>query len=201
MDELIQKLDVLLEGSIPDQIVLDELNDPELCDLANRINRLIDYLAEIKNCILPLSRGVLQDLKISSTNFMASPFKALHSSLLHLTWQAGEVAMGDYNQRVDFMGDFSDAFNAMVSALETNERLLKDKIMQLEKALGHIRKLEGFLPICSHCKKIRTDNSNPTIKNSWVNMEKYIEDRTEAQFSHSICPECLEKYYPELIED
>jgi hypothetical protein len=197
MDEFIQKLDALLKGESPGRINLEEISDLELHGFADRINRLIDCIKEIKDCLLPLSRGVLKDIQISANNFMASPFKALHSSLLHLTWQAREVAKGDYCQRVDFMGDFSNAFNAMVVALDTNEKLLKNKIFELERALGHIRKLEGILPICSHCKKIRIEGAEPSVQGNWMHMEQYIEDRSEAKFSHSLCPECVEKYYPE----
>jgi hypothetical protein len=52
------------------------------------------------------------------------------------------------------------------------------------------------LPICSFCKKIRPEGVNPKDQNGWEIMEKYIQDRSEAKFSHSICPECMEKYYP-----
>ena len=198
MDGFIQKLDALLMGKIPEQIDTEEVADPELRSLAERINRLIGCIAEINDCLLPLSRGILQDIKISPNNYLASPFKGLHASLLHLTWQAGEVAKGDYKQRIDFMGDFSDAFNAMVAALETNDKLLKEKILELEKALGHIRKLEGILPICSYCKKIRIEGAEPRVQENWVRMERYIEERTEAQFSHGICPECMKKYLQHL---
>jgi sigma-B regulation protein RsbU (phosphoserine phosphatase) len=59
-----------------------------------------------------------------------------------------------------------------------------------ERILGlrqHVRRLEGLLPICSYCKKIRDD------QNRWQVIEGYIAKRTEARFSHSICPECYEK--------
>ena len=58
-----------------------------------------------------------------------------------------------------------------------------------------LKYLEGFLPICSSCKKIRDDNGN------WQQMESYIRDRSEAQFSHGICPHCAKKLYPELFSD
>lgn len=66
------------------------------------------------------------------------------------------------------------------------ERLIAD----LQKALVEIRKLQGILPICSSCKKIRDD------KGSWNQIETYIRDHSEADFSHSICPECAEQLYP-----
>ncbi|HXX65183.1 MAG TPA: response regulator, partial [Bacteroidota bacterium] len=60
---------------------------------------------------------------------------------------------------------------------------------------AEIKQLEGLLPICSYCKKIRDD------QNTWQPIEGYISTRTEAVFSHGCCPSCLEKYMkPELEE-
>jgi hypothetical protein len=85
----------------------------------------------------------------------------------------------------------------MIVSLERNERLLREKIDELEQALGHIKKLEGILPICAHCKRIRPENSDPENQKSWIRIENYLSTRTDALFSHSICPEYLEKLYPE----
>ncbi|MEZ5359828.1 MAG: hypothetical protein R3F48_13495 [Candidatus Zixiibacteriota bacterium] len=195
--ELIRNINDLLVGKIPKQVELDEKSNPLLNELRDCINQLVVFIKEIKECIIPLSQGNLKHIQISSDNYLASPFKALHSSLLHLTWQAAEVAKGDYTQRVDFMGDFSNAFNSMVVSLETNENLLKNKIAELKDAIDHISTLEGLLPVCAFCKKIRLEGTDPDTQKNWVNVEKYIEDRTKAHFSHGICPECLNKYYPE----
>jgi hypothetical protein len=96
------------------------------------------------------------------------------------------------------MGEFSEAYNAMVIALEHNEKLLRNKIDELEQALGHIKKLEGILPICANCKRIRTSDADPRSQQSWMKIESYLSDRTDAKFSHSICPECMKKLYPNL---
>jgi len=61
------------------------------------------------------------------------------------------------------------------------------------RLLNKIRYLEGFLPVCASCKKIRDANG------SWSEMEVYIREHTDADFSHSICPECAERLYPELM--
>ena len=61
------------------------------------------------------------------------------------------------------------------------------------RLLNKIRYLEGFLPVCASCKKIRDVNG------SWSEMEVYIREHTDADFSHSICPECAERLYPELM--
>ena len=76
---------------------------------------------------------------------------------------------------------------------EKNRKLLEEK-KQLEKALKRIKTLSGLIPICSNCKKIRND------KGYWVQVETYVHKHSGANFSHSICPECGEKLYPEYHE-
>jgi hypothetical protein len=199
--QAIEKLDLLMQGKSPVKIEATKIDDPSDRQLAEAINQLIAFVQEIHRFIVPLARGELNDISVSPKNFLASPFKELHSRLRHLTWQTKQVASGDYGQRVDFMGDFSEAFNSMIIALERNERLLKEKIKELEQALGHIKRLEGFLPICSFCKRIRTEGSDPQDQRSWVQFENYLTARTDAHFSHSVCPECFQKHYPECSED
>jgi hypothetical protein len=60
-----------------------------------------------------------------------------------------------------------------------------------QRLLRRIKVLEGFLPICSHCKKIRKDNE-------WEALEKYMSDHSDAFFSHGVCPECARQYYREF---
>jgi len=68
---------------------------------------------------------------------------------------------------------------------------LTTKIDELQEALDHVKTLQGILPICMHCHRIRNDEE------SWQRIEQYIGQHSDAEFSHGICPECLEKYYPE----
>jgi hypothetical protein len=63
---------------------------------------------------------------------------------------------------------------------------------ELSGALAEVKRLSGFLPICASCKKIRNDHG------SWEQIETYIRDRSEAEFTHSLCPECVDKIYPDL---
>jgi YesN/AraC family two-component response regulator len=63
-------------------------------------------------------------------------------------------------------------------------------IDELQQALSEIRTLQGILPICSHCKKIRDDEGY------WSQVETYISLHSDVLFSHGICPECLELHYP-----
>lgn len=197
IDKFQETLRVLLQGNISEPIDLREVIDERERNLAYMLNQLIIFMQEIHIFIIPLSKGELAEIKISPKNFLGSPFKELHSRLLHLTWQANQLANGDFSQRVDFMGDFSTAFNHMIDSLKHNEKVLKDKIHELEKALSHIDILEGILPICSCCHKIRLEGTNPEDQANWIQLERYISEKTEAHFSHSICPDCMSKYYPD----
>lgn len=193
--ETTEKLSILMSGEIPDRIDTTLAGTEEELNLAKMTNKLIRCLAEIHEFIIPLSQGELSDIKISLSNLLGSPFEELHSRLLHLTWQANQIASGDYSQRIDFMGMFSEAFNNMVVSLDNNEKMLKNKINELEKALSHIVKLEGILPICSHCKKIRVNDAEPDDQKNWLPIESYISEKTDARFSHSVCPTCMEQHY------
>lgn len=62
------------------------------------------------------------------------------------------------------------------------------------RMLSKIRNLEGFLPVCSFCKKIR-------VKNEWIPIEVYLSEHSDAVFSHGFCPECIKKHYPEFSDD
>lgn len=72
---------------------------------------------------------------------------------------------------------------------------IADKVVQLEASLARVKQLEGILPICTYCKKIRDD------KDTWHHMEEFISDHSEADFSHGICPECFNKKMTEIEKE
>lgn len=72
--------------------------------------------------------------------------------------------------------------------LREKEKLIKE----LQQAQESINLLSGLIPICAHCKKIRDD------KGYWKQVETYIREHSDADFSHSLCPDCVEQFYPEL---
>jgi hypothetical protein len=65
----------------------------------------------------------------------------------------------------------------------------------LEESLRQVRTLEGILPMCANCKKIRKEGAAPTDPKSWMPVDSYITDHSEAKFSHGICPECAKALY------
>jgi DNA-binding response OmpR family regulator len=73
------------------------------------------------------------------------------------------------------------------------QRTLADRVSQMEKALTRVKQLEGLLPICSYCKKVRDD------RDYWHQVDSYISSHTAVRFSHGICPQCMETVVePEL---
>ncbi len=74
---------------------------------------------------------------------------------------------------------------------EQHRRQLEATVEELRAALDHVKRLQGLLPICMYCKRIRND------QNAWQEIEVYIRDHSEASFTHALCAECLAKHYPE----
>ncbi|MEI6667957.1 MAG: PAS domain-containing protein [Acidobacteriota bacterium] len=68
-------------------------------------------------------------------------------------------------------------------------------VQELEDALASLKILRGFIPICASCKKIRNDSGY------WQQLEVYMRDHSEAQFSHGVCPDCVRHLYPEFADD
>ena len=73
--------------------------------------------------------------------------------------------------------------------LRRSEGSLQATVADLQSALQQVRRLSGLLPICMHCHKIRDDSGY------WARVEAFISERSDAQFTHALCPECMQKYY------
>ena len=177
-----EQLARILRGEKGEAVETGDDLDPTLKELGDTVNRLVASFNNMHEFIHSLAHG---DLEVSPPlhNLLASPFKQLQASLRHLTWQTRQIAAGDYSQRVYFMGDFSAAFNSMIESLE--EKRCTENL--LREAQAKVKHLEGIIPICMYCKKIRDDME------SWQQLEQYITEHSEALFSHGICPECYGK--------
>jgi hypothetical protein len=82
-----------------------------------------------------------------------------------------------------------------ITKRKKTEEALEEKCRRLQQALDEVRTLRGILPICAKCKNIRDD------KGYWSQIESYIRDHSEAEFSHGICPACAKKLYPEFYKE
>ena len=69
----------------------------------------------------------------------------------------------------------------------TLQRRLAERVVELQEALSRVKQLSGLLPICSYCKRIRSD------ENYWEQIDRFVSEHSEAEFSHGICPPCFEK--------
>ena len=113
---------------------------PDELDGNAELGELLNELADLYRFTLAVSQGDLEQAPLSARGSMAGALKNLDAALRHLTWQTQRVAAGDFTQRVDFMGEFSEAFNSMVkkldvarAELEASNALLEAQKVQLEK--------------------------------------------------------------------
>jgi hypothetical protein len=91
----------------------------------------------------------------------------------------------------DVLRDSTIKVEKIVGDLERSNAEKEALIKDLRATMEELKTLKGIIPICSHCKKIRDD------KGYWDRVENYVTEHSLAKFSHGICPECLEKNYPE----
>ena len=155
-------LRIIEAGPCPDIALLDwvmpEIDGPEVCRTIRARPQTVPVYV-----ILLTSRGgrqnIIQGLQAGADDYITKPFD--HDEL------RARLAVG---RRIVEL-----------------QRSLAVRVQQLEDALARVKQLQGLVPICSYCKKIRDD------RNYWQQLESYLSDHSEATFSHGICPDCYEK--------
>ena len=104
----------------------------------------------------------------------------------------------DVELSISLLSDADGKFKGMVSCVRdiTERKFMEQQreqlVRDLQEALAKVKTLRGLVPICASCKRVRTDQGY------WQQIESFIHEHSEAEFSHGICPECMEKLYPEL---
>ncbi len=118
---------------------------------------------------------------------------------LYLNWQNKKVGMTFENRPVltilKELSEIQVELSLAQQEIEQRKKVEKEKeklIKDLQRAMSEIKVLRGFLPICANCKKIRDDEGY------WQQIEEYIQDHSEAVFSHGICPDCMELLYSDF---
>jgi len=99
----------------------------------------------------------------------------------------------DYVTKPFDVDELRARINVGVRVVSLQEKL-SQRVLELQAALANVKQLHGLLPICSYCKRIRGDDQY------WQQVESYIAARSDAQFSHGICPPCYEKLEVEIEE-
>lgn len=92
------------------------------------------------------------------------------------------------------LADLAETIEKQKQKIEEHTAKLTRANRELEAAMKEIKTLHGLLPICSGCKKIRDD------KGYWQHVEHYVQHHTQAEFTHSLCPDCLKELYPDIAE-
>ncbi|THB72945.1 MAG: hypothetical protein D3926_24780 [Desulfobacteraceae bacterium] len=178
----------------------------------DRSGQILDSNRFSQNLLGPLlSKGRIQDMIIDfSTAFDLDRIrsKGEKSHLFSINTASGTPLTFDFtfrfmdNSILVFGQPDLEEINAMRHDVTTlNQQLsnttreLHKKNAQLRDALDHVKTLQGIIPICMHCHKIRND------KEIWNRLEIYLSEKTDAQFSHGICPECIQQHYPDLKEE
>lgn len=158
--------DVLQSPDAPSLVVLDwnmpGLDGPDVC---RRIRASVqsNYTYMLLVTARHAKSDVVQGLQAGADDFISKP---VDPEELHARLRTGE---------------------RIVRLEQTLGRQLKE----LQAATEHVRELQGMIPICMHCKRIRNQEQ------IWEKVETYIEHRSEAKFSHALCAECLNEHYPD----
>ena len=126
LDAISSALYLLLKGQIPDLIIQSDQED-EINQVTQFVNSVISEQKALLEDSLKLSKGELSS-KIVSHLPVANGLKNLQATLRHLTWQTKQIANGNLSQRTDYLGEFSDSFNWMVTQLELNQSALMSEI-------------------------------------------------------------------------
>lgn len=148
-------------------VVLPDIPGTELCKQIKRDPELKDIFVVMISGIKTASDNQADGLDVGADGYIARP-----------------ISNRELKARVH-------AMVRILSAERERDRL----ILELKEALSRIKTLEGIIPICMYCHKIRDSTD------TWQKLEAYISKHSDAQFSHSICPDCMQEHYPEALED
>ena len=193
-------------------IVMPEMNGYQLC-AAIRADERIRNLPVVLLTALSSPRDILHALECDADNFITKPYNEQYllsrmESIMAGIRQRQQQGSGncaevvhegehfkvvtEYQRIFDLLFSTYEAMVIKNRELQDTQRELSEKVFELEVALERVRQLEGIIPVCMHCKKIRDD------QDYWHQMEQFISEHSGMKFSHGVCPECLKKYYSEF---
>ncbi len=153
------------------------------------LNHTIDEMTHPED--IPVERKLLKDLKDEKipSYSLEKRYKRKDGNFFWMNITVSKLE-NIYGDGLSFFGFVED-----ISIRKKMEKEREDLILDLKKALAEIQELREFIPICANCKRVRDD------KGYWEQVEKYISDRSSAQFSHNLCPDCVKELYPELYSE
>ncbi|MCP4221671.1 MAG: response regulator [bacterium] len=202
----------LLEKNLPSVIISDvlmpELDGYQFCTRVKK-NKRLAHIPVILLTSLSDPYDVINGLECGADNFITKPYdkEYLLSRLSYIlaNQKLRSVAAKEETEKgmdIYFAGKkytiTSQKMQIVDLLFSTYEAVLRKNLelkrlnKELKNAYENIRVLKGFIPICSNCKKVRNDDG------FWEQVEVYIRDHSEADFSHSLCPDCVTELYPEF---
>ncbi|MGD2279007.1 MAG: PAS domain S-box protein [Candidatus Omnitrophota bacterium] len=129
------------------------------------------------------------------------PVKRKDGSVLYADINSSPVVLGGKSYLLGMFRDVTERKEAEFKLRQQRELLdntnkeLQKKIEEVQTAMKHIKRLEGLVPICARCKKIRVEGKGAETPEGWVSLEKYISEKTEASLTHGLCPDCARELY------
>lgn len=139
-----------------------------------------DFPPDLHPSLIALRTGVSERMEMGIYNPLEESYRWVEVSAVPY-YRPGDTAPSEVHTTLDDVPE-----RRRVEA--ERDRLFQE----LEDALANLKVLRGFIPICASCKKIRNDSGY------WQQLEVYMRDHSEAQFSHGVCPDCLVKLYPDF---
>lgn len=205
--EALEALRTIRPDIIISDIVMPEMDGYEFCRRVKSDKNMAD-IPVILVTQLSEPEDILRGLECGADNFITKPYEEnfllariqyilINRKLRHrvCTEMGLEVYFADRRHFItsDRIQILDLLFSTYESALQ-KARELEQANKKLQEALETIKTLEGILPICAGCKKIRDESGE------WQHLERYIGDRSKATFSHGLCPECARRLYPQYFE-
>jgi DNA-binding response OmpR family regulator len=181
-----QALEFLCQGDPPRMAILDwMMPEPDGIEICRHLQQEKDFpfIYTILLSVKHEKKDIVKALDSGAHDFLSKP---VHAGELR-----SRIAVGARLVKAE------DNIQSKNRELASVNDQLKQTNAELQAALREIKTLHGILPICIHCKRIRVENKGAEDPDAWVKMEEYIRNRTEADFSHGICPDCAAKHYPE----
>lgn len=179
----------------PDWVIISSLKDGRYIDVNDAFLRMTGYnreeiightSSELNIWVEPDKRKAMIPILLKEGRIINHEvrFRMKSGEILFMLRSAELIELGGEAALVSVCKDISERNQASIE----RERL----VAQLEDSLSKVKLLSGMLPICSSCKRIRDDKGN------WFQMESYIKERSEAEFTHGLCDDCAGKLYPQF---
>ncbi|NTU59619.1 MAG: HAMP domain-containing protein [Deltaproteobacteria bacterium] len=153
------------------------------------VNRDVNRIVLLILALAVVSLGLAEAAIVVFTRAVTRPLVELSSAVEN--FGHGEEVGWLKVRSEDEVGVLTKGFNEMVANRRQIEQERERLIDELQGAMSEIKTLRGLLPICSSCKRIKSDQG------SWEQVEAYLSSHADVEFTHGICPECMEKLYPE----